>query len=121
MISDFIPTAFVVVQEQVAAYNQRDLERFLATYAADAEVIGITADPILGIEALRNFYTPAFENPSARCTIETYVLFGDRWVVARESVSNREMTTDTIAIFEVREGAISRASMVKAEPIPRNS
>lgn len=113
------PTSIEVVREQVTAFNDRDLERFLATYGSESEVIGVTAEPLLGAGALREFYTPRFEDPSARCTIETYVLFDDRWVVAREAISNSQTVTDTIATFEVRAGVITRASMIKAEAVAR--
>lgn len=109
-------TAIDVVIEQVAAYNARDLERFLATYSTDAEVTGVAAAPLVGSATLRDFYASRFDDASAQCTIETYVLFGERWVVARESVSTAGSVTDTVATFEVRDGVITRASMLKAEP-----
>lgn len=46
--------------------------------------------------------------------IEQTVLFGDRWVVAREQVINAGVSTETIATFDVVDGLISRASMLKA-------
>ncbi len=39
--------------------------------------------------------------------------FGDRWLVARELVTTSNGTGETIATFEVRDGLITRASMVK--------
>lgn len=111
-------TAFDVVRAQVEAFNARDLDAFLATYSREAEVTGVAATPIAGAADLRAFYADRFGDAGVRCTIETYVLFGDRWVVARESIANSTGTTDTVAIFEVRDDVIVRAAMLKAEPVP---
>jgi len=46
--------------------------------------------------------------------IDSTVLFGDRWVIAREYVINADVSTETIATFDVVDGRISRASMLKA-------
>jgi len=46
--------------------------------------------------------------------IDTSVLFGSRWVVAQERVINAGVATETIATFDVVDGVISRASMLKA-------
>ena len=42
------------------------------------------------------------------------MLFGERWVVAQERVINAGVATETIATFDVVDGLIQRASMLKA-------
>jgi len=109
-----VPTATAVVAEQVDAFNARDLDRFLATYAADAVVAGVTPEPMVGRDALRAFYAGRFEDPALHCEITTSVAFGERWVVARELVTTAGGTGETVATFDVADGVIARASMLKA-------
>jgi len=106
--------ALDVVVAQLAAFNAHDLDAFVATYAPEAVVSGVLAEPIAGREALIEFYRPRFENPELSCEIETVVQFGQRWVVAREYVSNGDVSTETIATFDVVDDLIQRASMLKA-------
>lgn len=68
-----------VVQEQFDAYNARDLERFLATFAADACLYRPpAAEPaIAGKEALRTFYaTRRFNQPGLRAELLQRTLLG---------------------------------------------
>lgn len=103
-----------VVTTQLDAFNAHDLEAFVATYSTDTIVTGVAAEPIVGHEALREFYEPRLANPDLSCEIETVVQFGERWVVAREYVINGGTRTETIATFDVVDGLIQRASMLKA-------
>lgn len=107
-------TAETVVRTQVEAFNAHDLEAFLATYADDAVVTGVAPEPLRGHDALRAFYGPRLEDTSLSCAIDASVSFGERWVVAREWVSTSTGATETIATFDVVDGRIARASMVKA-------
>lgn len=106
--------ALDTVQAQLEAFNAHDLEAFVATYAADAVITGVAPAPITGTAAIRAFYEPRLQNPELSCVIETTVLFGTRWVVAQEQVINAGIATETIATFDVVDGLISRASMLKA-------
>ncbi len=107
-------TAVATVTAQLDAFNAHDLDAFVATYADDAVITGVTPEPIVGSAAIRAFYEPRLANPELSCVIENQVLFGDRWVVAQEQVVNAGVATETIATFDVVDGLISRASMLKA-------
>ena len=107
-------SALDTVQAQLDAFNAHDLEAFVATYADDAGVTGVAPEPLVGAAALRAFYEPRLQNPELSCVIDTSVLFGSRWVVAQERVINAGVATETIATFDVVDGVISRASMLKA-------
>ncbi|WP_025132541.1 nuclear transport factor 2 family protein [Leucobacter sp. PH1c] len=107
-------TALATVTAQVDAFNDHDLDTFVGTYAKDAVITGVGPEPIVGREAIRAFYAPRLENPELRCEIDTTVLFGERWVVAQERVINAGVATETIATFDVVDGLIARASMLKA-------
>lgn len=107
-------SALDTVQAQLDAFNAHDLDAFVATYADDAVVTGVAPEPLVGSAAIRAFYEPRLQNPELSCVIDTSVLFGSRWVVAQERVINAGVTTETIATFDVVDGVISRASMLKA-------
>lgn len=108
-------TSQQVVRAQVEAFNAHDLEAFLATYADDAVVTGVTPEPLRGRDELRAFYGPRLTGDATlACTIDATVGFGDRWVVAREWITSGAGRTETIATFDVVDGRISRASMLKA-------
>lgn len=107
-------SALDTVQAQLDAFNAHDLDAFVATYADDAVVTGVAPEPLVGSAAIRAFYDPRLQNPELSCVIDTSVLFGSRWVVAQERVINAGVATETIATFDVVDGVISRASMLKA-------
>lgn len=106
--------ALTVVTAQVEAFNTHDLEGFVATYSPDAVITGLGDELVVGRDAIRSFYEPRLSDPTMRCDVESTVLFGDRWVIAQEFVSKDGAATETIATFDVSDGLIQRASLVKA-------
>ena len=112
-MSALTDTRLATVTAQLEAFNAHDLDAFVATYADECVVVGVDAQPIVGSAALREFYAPRLANPDLSCVIDETVLFGEHFVVAREFVINGTLSTETIATFEVIDGLITRASMVK--------
>lgn len=107
-------SALDTVQAQLDAFNAHDLDAFVESYAVDAVITGVAAEPLVGRSEIREFYAPRLANPELSCVIVTSVLFGERWVVAQEHVINAGVSTETIATFDVLDGRIARASMLKA-------
>ncbi|MEQ1919020.1 MAG: nuclear transport factor 2 family protein, partial [Elusimicrobiota bacterium] len=59
-----------LVQAQVDAYNARDLEAFLATYAEEVVLVNDGKERTLAKAALRTGYGKLFsENPGLRCVV----------------------------------------------------
>ena len=93
-----------VVDRQVAAYRDRDLERFLACYAADVKVKDFD-----GLEAMRGQYGPLFrDSPQLRADIPRRIVTGD-YVIDEEYGSGIVMAgfppTEHIAVlYRVRDG-----------------
>lgn len=110
--------AIDIVRQQVEAFNSRDLDCFLGTYATHAEVSGLQPHPIIGRSALRDFYSGSFQDSSAHCEVTSLMRVGERWVVAHENVSNSHQSTETIAMFEVIDDVITKAALFKAPPTP---
>lgn len=100
-----------VVRAQVRAYNARDLEAFLATFAPDVRLYAFP-DSLLyaGREALRPVYGQLFAAaPALRAEVTHRVVQG-AFVLDREvtmGMPGRPPLTG-VAIYEVREGRITR-------------
>ncbi len=107
-------SATEIVRAQVEAFNNQDLEGFLATYSSDAIVIGVAPEPLVGSEQLRAFYEPRLQDTSLRCVLHTVLSLGERWVVARELITSSQSSSEVIATFDVVDGLIARASMLRA-------
>ncbi|MBI5503040.1 MAG: amidohydrolase family protein [Deltaproteobacteria bacterium] len=104
------PNPESVVQEQLDAYNARDLERFVATYAPDAVVLRLPAGEVLarGAEQLRETYGKLFSrNPGLRATAVQRTVEGP-WVVDHElvvGIADRPYL-HAVAIYRVERGLI---------------
>lgn len=63
-------SAAELVQAQIDAYNSRDLEAFLATYAEEVVIVSAGKENTRTKTALREGYGRLFrENPDLRCSI----------------------------------------------------
>ena len=106
-----------VVERQIAAFNARDLEAFIATYASDATVTGVAGavEGLRGHEALRRHFGARLAQPGIRVMIEERVALG-RWIVDRETVTNEIGSAEAIVVYEVEEGLIRCVNVIYARP-----
>jgi hypothetical protein len=74
-----------LIEQQVAAFNARDLDAFVACYAADARIIDASGTPMAeGHAGLRQMYSPLFANsPELHTTITNRIHIGT-WVIDDE-------------------------------------
>lgn len=107
-----------VVQEQVEAYNARELEAFLDFYAPDAELSGLVSDRTTrGREAMAETYGALFEaSPELHCHVTNRTVSGD-FVVDHELVTGMRggPPVRAVAIYEVRDGEIQRVWFLPKE------
>ncbi len=103
-----------VVQRQVNAYNARNIEAFLATYADDIELVGLDGKSFAkGHEAMRKIYEPFFrDTPNLYCEIENRMVFGNK-VVDKEKVRVNQGAIHGIGIYEVTKGKIKRVTFLQ--------
>ena len=101
-----------VVDLQVAAYRDRDLERFLACYAGGVRVRDFDGNVLMdGLEAMRGQYGPMFrDSPQLRADIPHRIVAGD-YVIDEEDISGMVVTgfpptMHAVAIYRVRDGLI---------------
>ena len=105
-------SAEAVVQAQLEAYNARDLEAFLATYAEDAVLIDLPETVLArGTAQMRERYAKAFADTTLHAEIVKRIVVGNT-VVDHERVRRRfpegPGTLDAVAIYVVENGKIAR-------------
>jgi hypothetical protein len=115
-------TAEDVVGRQVAAYNDHDLEAFLACYAADVLITSGTGQILLeGIDAVRQRYGTWFHDmPDLRAEIVGRLSRGS-WVVddERASAPSAGLEVQALVAYHVRGNVIDRVALMT--PVAANA
>lgn len=111
-----------LVQEQLDAYNARDLDRWLATYADDAEQFLLHAGPLAcGREAIRERMKDRFQDPALhaelvhRTVMENVVV--DHEIVTRTAPDGL-VRVEMICLYEVAGGRIAKATFAFGQARP---
>lgn len=104
-----------IVQQQVNAYNARDLEAFVATYSPDIKIY-IHPDTLRGSghAEMRKVYGELFKNtPKLHCEIVNRIVLGN-FVIDKERVTGNPngAVINAVAIYEVRDNLIQRVWFV---------
>ena len=104
--------AEAIVDRQLAAYNAKDLEAFLACYAPTAELFELPGQSLAsGTAALRERYQQRFADPLLHATIANRIVIGDK-VIDHEQIRRTwpegPGTWEVVAIYEVEAGLIAR-------------
>lgn len=110
-----------VVRRQLDAYNARDIDAFMAHWAADAEVFAWPSSPVAtGAAEIRARHVERFREPDLFARLVSRIAVGglviDREVVTRNFPEGRG-TLDVIGIYEVEEGRIRRAWFKQGTPV----
>jgi len=111
-------TPVEVVQGQVDAYNDRDLERFVAYYSDDIAVYRMpAAQPILeGKAQFAAFYAAErFNLPALHAQILARIVLGSKVVDHERIVGVRETPMEIVAVYEVIADRIVRVWFFPAE------
>ena len=108
--------AAAVVQRQLDAYNARDVDAILATYAADAEQFEYPETLLArGVAQLRERFAARFTEPNLRATLLHRIVVGST-VIDHERVTRMfpegPGTIELVAIYEVRDGKIAQARFI---------
>ncbi len=110
-------TEEVIVQKQLDAYNQRDLDKFLSTYSNEIEIYNFQESKpfIAGIENLREVYSEIFNtSPNLNASIRNRIVF-DNKVIDQEEVTGRTgiELLKVIAIYEVELDLILKVTFIR--------
>lgn len=103
-----------VVQAQLDAYNRKDIDALLDTYAPDAEQFTLHGDRIAqGHGQFRQRFLARFEEPDLHAELVSRVVVGnfvtDSEVIVRNFPDGVGML-EMLCIYEVVDGLIRRAS-----------
>ena len=102
-------TPIALVQGQLEAYNDRDLERFCGYFAQDITAYDGRTDEVImdGMEAFRTRYAEVFSLPDLHCTLVNRMDHGDI-IIDQESVVFRkeDPVVKAIAIYRIENGVI---------------
>jgi hypothetical protein len=104
----------IIVQKQLDAYNARDIEGFLATYASDIKLYNfpntLRTD---GVAAMRKGYGSYFESaPDLHAEIKNRIVIGNV-VIDEEEVTANGYISNSVAIYQVKNGKISKVTFVQ--------
>jgi hypothetical protein len=118
--------AVAVVQEQLEAYNARDLDRFAATYSDDIRIwrMPATEPSIAGQAQLREIYAKRFTSAGLHATIVNRIALGDK-VIDHERVAGIEAgPIEAVAVYQVVGGLIAKVWFYypadKPFPVPKS-
>ena len=97
-----------IVQEQLEAYNARDLERFAATYSDAIRIYRLpAAEPaIVGKAQLAETYRKRFSSPSLHADIVNRIVLGNKVIDHERVVGIKEVPIEAVAVYEVVSGLI---------------
>ena len=103
-----------IVQKQLEAYNERDIDAFMATYTDDVKLYNfpknLTTD---GILEMRKGYTEFFTStPDLQCEIKNRIVIGNK-VIDEEQVMANGNIFYAVAIYEVENGKIAKVTFLR--------
>jgi hypothetical protein len=109
-----------VVQRQLEAYNRKDVDAWLATYAADAEQFVLHGERLAqGHQALRQRIQLRFAEPDLHARLLSRTVM-DHVVVDLEEVTRNfpegKGTMTMLCVYEVVQGHIVKASFALGHP-----
>ena len=113
-------SAAEIVGRQLDAYNGRDLDAFMACWAADARILAWPGTLLAeGAETIRERHGRRFAEPHLHACLLSRIAIGEL-VVDHERVTRdhhgRAIEVEVIAIYEVRDGLI-RTAWFKQDPL----
>jgi hypothetical protein len=103
-----------LIEEQIKAYNNRDIEGFLKTYSHEIKLYDFPdKQRASGLDEMRTIYGTLFKNnPDLKATILRRIVQGE-YVIDHEEISLGGRTIHGVAIYLVKEGKIRAVWIVK--------
>ncbi len=116
----FSQTPREVVQKQLDAYNNHDIDAFMSVFSEDIELwtLGDTLPSVKGFTSVKKIYANLFErSPELYSEVLNRSIIGNK-VIDYEKISGRSGRSKgeilyLIMIYEVRDGKIYRATAVR--------
>lgn len=111
-MSEFSSDPEAVVQRQLEAYNAKDIDALMATFADDVEAFEYPNTLLFsGIEKMRQRLTLRLQEPNLHAQLLNRIMMGnlviDHEIVTRTFPEGAGQL-ETIVIYEVRDGKIAK-------------
>ena len=107
-----------VVQQQLNAYNARNIEAFMACYSPEAKVFSHPHQPMMkDPEQMRQIYSAIFEStPNLHCELINRMVLSNT-VIDQERVTGFENgnIVEAIAIYKVKHGKIASVHFINGD------
>lgn len=111
-----------VVGRQLDAYNNKDIDGFMACWAVDAQISAWPATIIAtGWKEIRSRHLERFQEPDLSAQLLSRAAVGDLVVdseLVTRSLPEGPSLIDVIAIYEIEDGKIRRAWFKQGSPRP---
>ncbi|MBT8267837.1 MAG: nuclear transport factor 2 family protein [Bacteroidia bacterium] len=103
-----------IVQIQLEAYNKRDIDAFMATYADDIKLYNYPEELRTdGKTAMRQSYDEFFKRtPDLKAVIQKRIVLGNK-VIDEEHVTINGQLYKAVAIYEVEDGLIKKVTFIQ--------
>lgn len=103
-----------IVQKQLDAYNERDIEAFMDTYSKNIKLYEYPNTLFMeGQDKMKESYNSYFENtPDLHCELKNRIIIGNR-VIDEEYITANGINFRAVAIYEVENGRIIKATFLQ--------
>ncbi|HSN61751.1 MAG TPA: amidohydrolase family protein, partial [Ferruginibacter sp.] len=103
-----------IVQRQLNAYNARNIDAFMDTYADDVELYSFPNKFISkGKEEMKNNYNAMFKSlPNLYCQVVNRIVNGNV-IIDKEKVRFKNGFIEAVAIYEVANGKIKKVTFIQ--------
>jgi len=108
-----------IFNDQVEAYNQRDVARMVANVSDDFKWYSLTADQLLVETSGKSAFKKSMENyyrarsNKTTSVIESYLIDGNRIsfkeVVSHKNPQGKQVTSSAMGIYQIKDGKVFRA------------
>ena len=107
-------SAEAIVQNQLNAYNDRDIDNFLHSYSENVEVFSFPNElRFKGRKRMREHYADYFNNTlDLHCEIKNRIVIGNK-VIDEEYITSNGKNFSAVAIYEVANGKIAKVTFLR--------
>lgn len=100
-----------IIQAQVVAYNNRDIDAFTALHSPTAQLFNLPTGELIceGADAIHERYSQRFENPNLQAEIINRMVHGNR-VIDHENIigMHPDRIVQAVAIYDIENELIQR-------------
>lgn len=103
-----------IVQKQLVAYNAKNVDAFMAMYSEDVKLFNYPNEVLSeGKDQMRKDYLAWFNRtPDLKATVNKRIVIGNK-VIDEEQVTANGKVYNTVAIYEITNGLISKVTFMQ--------